>query len=95
MNTIEYNNLLIDLDRKEVYIDDQPVNLTKTEYNLLLFFIENKNKVFSRKDLMQNVWGTIVSLRAIDTSISRLRKKLKNIGSHITTRLGFGYGFFD
>lgn len=95
MNTIEYNNLLIDLDRKEVYIDDQPVNLTKTEYNLLLFFIENKNKVFSRKDLMQNVWESEVSLRAVDTTVSRLRKKLGSVGRHITTRLGFGYGFMS
>lgn len=95
MNIIKYNELLVDLDRKECSINNEKIDLTKTEYSLLVFFLENKNKIYTRKEIMQNVWGYTVSLRAIDTSISRLRKKLKSIGSHIITKLGFGYGFFD
>lgn len=93
MNKIEFKSLVVDLDKKECYLKETEVNLTKTEYNLLVFFLEHKDKVYTRKEIMQAVWDSEVSLRAIDTTISRLRKKLGNIGKHITTRLGFGYGF--
>lgn len=95
MNRIEFETLIIDLDKKECYLNNTEVNLTKTEYNLLVFFLEHKDKIYSRKEIMQAVWDSEVSLRAVDTTISRLRKKLKEIGKHITTRLGFGYGFMS
>lgn len=95
MNRIEFETLIIDLDKKECYLNNTEVNLTKTEYNLLVFFLEHKDKIYSRKEIMQAVWDSEVSLRAVDTTISRLRKKLKEIGKHITTRSGFGYGFIS
>lgn len=93
MNKIEFKTIIVDLDKKECYLEGREINLTKTEYNLLVFFLNNKDKIFSRKEIMQNVWETEVSLRAIDTTISRLRKKLDLEGRHIVTKLGFGYGF--
>lgn len=93
MNKIEFKSLIIDLDKKECYVDNQEINLTKTEYKLLVFLLENRNKIFSRKEIMENVWNDTVSLRAIDTTVSRLRKKIGIIGKHIVTKLGFGYGF--
>lgn len=93
MNKIEFKTLIIDLDKKECYIKDKKINLTKTEYNLLVFFLENRDKIYTRREIMQYVWDSEVSLRAVDTTISRLRKKLEEIGKHITTRSGFGYGF--
>lgn len=95
MNKIEFDNLVIDLDKKECYLDNQEVNLTKTEYNLLVFFLNHRNKVYTRKEIMQSVWDTEVSLRAVDTTVSRLRKKIGQVGRHIVTKLGFGYGFND
>lgn len=95
MNKIEFDKLVIDLDKKECYLDNQEVSLTKTEYNLLVFFLTNRNKIYTRKEIMQNVWGTEVSPRAVDTTISRLRKKIGSVGRHIVTRLGFGYGLSD
>lgn len=93
MNKIEFETLIIDLDKKECYLDGKEVSLTKTEYNLLVFLLSHRNKIYTRKEIMQSVWDTEVSLRAIDTTVSRLRKKIGQVGRHIVTKLGFGYGF--
>lgn len=93
MNRIEFETLIVDLDKKECSLDGKEVSLTKTEYNLLVFLLNNKNKVYTRREIMQNVWDTEVSLRAVDTTVSRLRKKIGQVGKHIVTKLGFGYGF--
>lgn len=95
MNKIQFQNLIINLDEKVCLLDDIEIKLTKTEFNLLVFLLSNRNKIYSRAELMQYVWGPDISVtgRAVDTTISRLRKKLKDIGRHIITRLGFGYGF--
>ena len=95
MNKIEFETLIIDLDKKECYLDGKEVSLTKTEYNLLVFLLSHRNKVYTRKEILQGVWDTEVSLRAIDTTVSRLRKKIGQVGRHIVTKLGFGYGFND
>lgn len=93
MNRIEFETLIIDLDKKECYLDGKEVNLTKTEYNLLVFLLNHRGKIYTRREIMQSVWDTEVSLRAIDTTVSRLRKKIGQVGKHIITKLGFGYGF--
>lgn len=95
MNKIKFETLIIDLDKKECYLDGKEVSLTKTEYNLLVFLLSHRNKIYTRKEIMQSVWDTEVSLRAIDTTVSRLRKKIGQVGRHIVTKLGFGYGFND
>lgn len=95
MNRIEFKTLVVDLDKKECYLEGVEVNLTKTEYNLLVFFLKNRDKIYTRKEIMQAVWDSEVSLRAIDTTVSRLRKKIGQVGRHIVTKLGFGYGFND
>lgn len=95
MNKIEFKTLVVDLDKKECYLEEMEVNLTKTEYNLLVFFLSNKDKIHTRKEITQSVWESEVSLRAVDTTVSRLRKKLGPVGRHITTRLGFGYGLMS
>lgn len=95
MNKIEFETLIVDLNKKECYLDGKEVNLTKTEYNLLVFLLKHKNKIYTRKEIMQGVWDTEVSLRAVDTTVSRLRKKIGQVGRHLVTKLGFGYGFND
>ena len=89
---IAFKNLTVDTDRKTCYIEDEEILLTKTEYNLLLFLVSNKNKILTRKELAKSVWDVPVSDRAVDTTVSRLRKKLKGLGRNLTTRIGFGYG---
>ena len=91
---IQFKNLIVNLDEKTCTLNDTEIKLTKTEFNLLVFLLSNRNKIYSRKELMQNVWQeTTVTGRAVDTTIARLRKKLGDISKHIITRLQFGYGF--
>lgn len=95
MNKIQFQNLIVNLDEKICILEDIEIKLTKTEFNLLVFLLSNRNKIYSRKELMNYVWDPDITVtgRAVDTTISRLRKKLKEVGKHIITRLGFGYGF--
>ena len=95
MNKIEFQDLLINLDEKTCFIGEEEIQLTKMEFNLLVFLISTPNKVFSRKEIMKEVWGEDVKVtpRAVDTTISRLRKKLLHLGSYINTRPGFGYSW--
>ena len=90
---VTFKNLTVDTDKKSCYIGNQEILLTKTEYNLLLYLLSNKNKIFNRKELATSVWDNPVSNRAVDTVVSRLRKKLDGI--KFTTRVGFGYGLLE
>lgn len=90
---IIFKELTINTDEKLCYIENSSIKLTKSEYNVLLFLLENRNKIFSREELIEKAWSEPVTARAVDTAMSRLRKKLGEYGKHIITRLGFGYGF--
>ncbi len=92
---VTFKDLRIDRNDKECYIDGQTVTLTRTEFDILLFFLTHRNRIHSREEIMKNVWGddVVVSERTIDTNITRLRKKLGGYDKYIVTRQGFGYGF--
>ena len=89
-----FRNLQINLDRKTVTIDGHPVNLTRTEFDLLCLLLSNRGHVFSRQQLMDRIWeGVIVTERTVNVNITRLRKKLGPYASNIVSRQGFGYVF--
>ena len=92
---IVFKTLRIDRNEKSCYLDGQPVSLTKTEFEILLFFLTHRNRIYSREEIINEVWpdDVVVSNRTIDTNITRLRKKIDPYGAYIITRLGFGYGF--
>lgn len=92
---ITYRTIRIDQNEKVCYIDDLEVPLTRTEYDILVFFLTHRNRIYSREEIIREVWSpdVLVSARAIDTNLTRLRKKLGNYGNNIITRQGFGYGF--
>ena len=92
---ITFKGLRIDRNDKECYLDNEPVTLTRTEFDILLFFLTHRNRIYSREEIIRNVWGdeVVVSQRTIDTNITRLRKKLGDYDKYIITRQGFGYGF--
>jgi two-component system phosphate regulon response regulator PhoB len=71
------------------------VPLTRTEYYILLFFLTHRTRIYTREEIIDEVWGgdVVISNRTIDTNITRLRKKLGDYGNNIVTRQGFGYGF--
>lgn len=92
---VVFHDLRIDLNQKICYLSDEEVSLTRTEYDLLLFFLRHPNRIYSREEIITQVWGddVVVTNRTIDTNITRLRKKLGEYGNNIITRQGFGYGF--
>lgn len=95
MNELVFKGLKLNLDIKVCTIGEVEINLTKNEFNLLEFLIKNKNKIHSRQEILNNVWSSKVSLRTVDTTMSRLRKKMKDLGKYLVTRLGFGYGILE
>jgi two-component system phosphate regulon response regulator PhoB len=92
---VVYKGLRIDRNEKTCYLDDEEIALTRTEFDILLFFLTHRNKIYSREEIIRQVWegDVVVTNRTIDTNITRLRKKLGEYGNNIVTRLGFGYGF--
>lgn len=93
MENLEYKTLILDQNNKICYIDDNEVQLTKKEYELLRFFLLNPNFIHSREDLIEKLWDNPVTVRTIDTNVMRLRNKLGSYRDNLITRLGFGYGF--
>lgn len=92
---ITFKTLRIDRNEKLCYLDGQVINLTRTEFDILLLILTHRNRIYSREEIIRNVWDDVVVLtsRTIDTNIARLRKKIGVYGNNIVTRLGFGYGF--
>ena len=92
---ITFKNLCINRNEKICYLNGEAVALTRTEIDILLFFLTHRNRIYSREEIIQQVWAgdVVVTNRTIDTNITRLRRKLGEYGNNIVTRLGFGYGF--
>lgn len=90
-NIIKYLNYEIDLDRRIVKNVDLEVKLTTLEFDLLVLFIKNKGKSFSREEILNLVWSEdyFGSDRVVDDLVRRLRKKLKQL--NINTIYGYGY----
>lgn len=93
--SVSYKTLRIDPNEKICYLDEEKVPLTKTELEILFFFLKHPNRIYSREEIIRHVWAddVVVTNRTIDTNITRLRKKIGIYGNNIETRLGFGYGF--
>ncbi len=84
---------------KAVVRDSKPISLTSTEYKLLLYFIKNKNKVLSRTDILEEVWGVNfdIGTNVVDVYVNYLRKKIDNYADQklIHTVIGMGYVLKD
>ena len=90
---LKYKGMCVDMKKKTASIDNEEVQLTRTELQLLALMIANPRVVFSRQDLIEKVWpnDVIVTDRTVDVNITRLRKKLGKYANSICTRQGFGY----
>lgn len=90
-----FEGLTIDDSAHEVYIDNERVDLTPKEYELLKYLIQNKNIALSRESLLDKVWGYDFygDDRTIDTHIKTLRNNLKEYRKFIVTVRGMGYKF--
>ncbi|MDR1503325.1 MAG: response regulator transcription factor [Prevotella sp.] len=94
-NVLTVNNLEIDFDTKTVSVDKEVIELTKTEFNILVLLVQNTGRIFSRTDILDKAWKDdgIVLERTVDVHIARLRKKIGAYGDYIVNRTGYGYTF--
>lgn len=90
-NKLQYNDYEIDTEKRTVLYKNMNVELTTLEFDLLIFFINNKGKSLNREIILDNIWGKdyFGNDRVVDDSIRRLRKKMKHL--NINTVYGFGY----
>lgn len=92
---IALENLSIDLDRYEVKVAGEKIELTPKELEIFYFLVENQGQVFSREQLLDKIWGYdyFGDTRAVDTQIKRLRKKLGQGNHHFEIKAVYGVGY--
>lgn len=95
--TYRGHHLDADFDAVAITVDGEPVRLTRREFELLRYLVQNKNRVISRDRLLERVWGyeRMVETRSVDVHVGRLRGKLGMAGRQIETVVGLGYRFID
>lgn len=91
LTKIKYENYIINIEKRTVTENNNEISLTTLEFDLLNMFITNKNKSFSRDDILNIIWGEnyFGTDRVVDDLIRRLRKKMPNL--NINTMYGYGY----
>jgi DNA-binding response OmpR family regulator len=91
------SHLLADFDAVSVEVDGESVKLTRREFELLRYLVENRNRVLSRDRLLERVWGydRLIETRSVDVHVGRLRAKLGSAGRQIETVVGLGYRFVE
>ncbi len=100
-NTLVFNEISIDTDGKEVKVNDKKIVLTKKEYDMLMYFVINKNRVLTKEALAEHLWHDNIDLADnfdfIYTHLNNIRRKIKAKGGkdYIKTIYGMGYKFTD
>ncbi len=100
-NILAFNEIEINVDRKSVHIHGIEVVFTKKEYDLLLYFLVNKNRVLTKETIADHLWNDDIylanSLDFVYTHLNNIRKKIKKAGGndYIKTIYGMGYKFTD
>lgn len=89
------DGLVIDMMEKTAMLDGQTLQTTRTELEMLYFFLTNRGQVFSRRQLIERIWpnDVVVTERTVDVNVARLRKKLGRMAGRLTSRHGYGYIF--
>lgn len=93
---LNFQHVRVDTGSRKVWVDDQPVELTQTEFDLLVTLAEHRGKVLSREQLVEKVWGYdyFGDMRVVDVHLGHLRQKLGH-EPFISTVRGVGYRFED
>lgn len=97
--TVKFNEIRLLPEERKVFIQDKVLNLTPKEYELLLFFVINKEHVLTRQSIAEHLWGdymdTADNFDFVYTHMNNLRKKIKTAGGndYISTVYGIGYKF--
>jgi len=92
---IQYQDMILDIDKKVFRGGDSEYILTRKEFEILMLLMKNKGRIFTREEILYRVWHdeVIVSERTVDVHMTRLRKKIGPYGSHIRNKTGYGYYF--
>jgi DNA-binding response OmpR family regulator len=95
---LEFGQVEVDLTRRIVQRSGRELKLTRAEYNLLTYFLQNPDRVLTRKTILNSVWGYdyCPNTRTVDAHVVRLRQKLEPEGArprHFLTVHGVGYRF--
>ena len=92
---LECGHLKIDVESKMVYVDGEKVVFSKKEFEVLSLLASNPGKIFSREDLIKELWkdAPYVLDRTVDVHIARIRSKLGKYKTYLTNRSGYGYIF--
>lgn len=92
-----HRDILIDVNNRKAYVEGEEIFLTKLEFNLLSFFVKNKNRIIDREKLLLKVWNNeeVKQKQTVTVTINRLKKKIdpKNIKDYIIPIYGLGYKF--
>lgn len=96
-NVVRFQDLTVDMGAGTAFLDGMELSLSHTEFKLLAMFLRRRNHFFDRAQIRAQIWDNDadISDRAVDTGISRLRKKLYDYGRYLVNRKGFGYGFVE
>ncbi len=91
----KFGNIELDNIRKRIIVDNDKIDLTRKEFEILKLLLENNGKVFAREDILRRIWGgdVIVTDRTVDVNIARIRSKIGKYGSNLKNKTGYGYFF--
>ena len=101
LNEISFNEIRVNTSDKQAYVNDKILNLTKKEYDLLVFFMNNKNRMITKESIVEHLWGDEViltdSFDFVYTHVKNLRKKITSAKgkNYIKCIYGFGYKFIE
>lgn len=92
-----YKGLVLSARNRKCTVDGNNVNMPKKEFEILYKLVSNKGQIFSRAELLKEIWPdeVVVLDRVIDVNITRIRQKIGEYGKLIITRSGYGYGFIE
>ncbi|MFV0424777.1 MAG: winged helix-turn-helix domain-containing protein [Bacilli bacterium] len=90
---VKYKNLLIDYNKKKVYIDNNVLNLTYKEFMIIYILIKNINKYISKQELIKLIWNSNEKTRSVDTYVCTLKRKIKPYNINIKNKRNIGYIF--
>lgn len=94
---VAYKGLVLSTRNRTCHVDGVEVKLPKKEFEILLKLLSNMGQIFSRAELLKDIWTdeVVVLDRVVDVNITRIRQKIGRYGKNIVTRSGYGYGFLE
>lgn len=95
--TVSYKGLVLSARNRNCTVDGKEIKMPKKEFEILLKLLSNKGRVYSRAELLKEIWPdeVVVLDRVVDVNVTRIRQKIGEYGKNIVTRSGYGYAFLE